>query len=168
MQFLGKHLVLFICKRLKKLEHLTRWRFVTKIIKKSKKEEEEEDKICSSHIFVFGGEKKCLFSRRVEEWEMRTWHHSEVGQECWSPVSFWGWKKRCKIAASLMSKQGKSRMVGMVYILFYKLGQKINDVLLTKHFLQDLNTGLWFSKDIKKKDCKLFLDGKLTSNHISS
>ena len=100
---------------------------------------------------MFGGEKKCLFSRRVEEWEMRTWHHSEVGQECWSPVSFWGWKKRCKIAASLMSKQGKSRMVGMVYILFYKLGQKINDVLLTKHFLQDLNTGLWFSKDIKKR-----------------
>ena len=90
---------LFICKRLKKLEYLTRWRFVTKIIKKSKKEE-EEDKICNSHIFVFGGEKKCLFSRRVEEWEMRTWHHSEVGQECWSPVSFWGWKKRCKIAAS--------------------------------------------------------------------
>ena len=105
---------------------------------------------------MFGGEKKCLFSRRVEEWEMRTWHHSEVGQECWSPVSFWGWKKRCKIAASLMSKQGKSRMVGMVYILFYKLGQKINDVLLTKHFLQDLNTVLWFSKDIKK-DCKRFL-----------
>ena len=26
--------------------------------------------------------------------------------------------------------------------------QKINDVLLTKHFLQDLNTGLWFLKDI--------------------
>ena len=59
-----------------------------------------------------------------------------------------------------MSKQGNSRMVGMVYILFYKLGQKINDVLLTKHFLQDLNMGLWFSKDIKK-DCKLFLDGKI-------
>ena len=38
----------------------------------------------------------------------------------------------------------------VLYILFYKLGQKINDVLLTKHFLQDLNMGLWFSKDIKK------------------
>ena len=100
---------------------------------------------------MFGGEKKCLFSRRVEEWEMRTWHHSEVGQECWSPVSFWGWKKRCKIAASLMSKQGKSRMVGMVYILFYKLGQKINDVLLTKHFFTRFEHGFMVFKRHKKR-----------------
>ena len=63
---------LFICKRLKKLEYLTRWRFVTKIIKKSKKEE-EEDKICNSHIFVFGGEKKNAFfldASKSEKWEL--------------------------------------------------------------------------------------------------
>ena len=44
---------------------------MTKIIKKSKKEE-EEDKICNSHIFVFGGEKNAFFldASKSEKWEL--------------------------------------------------------------------------------------------------